>query len=189
MTGAKLDRVLLDAAVAGVLDDDDFWADLIVTSDGHSQWESAIATRAEIDAAALAIIAHPLVARWSEVFRRGVPASWTAPIWIRGPSGATLAGHEQVSAKAGETTVVAAEIGNDVVVSGIPNTKWLWRDARGATGTLGLTGWKMEIGDAPVLLLAVLNDPQFQSDLNAAVDAGLVVAAIVLIERTTSTAN
>lgn len=189
MTSANLDRIVLDAAVAGVLDDEDeLWSDLIAAADAHSAWESAAATRAGIDVAALAVIAHPVLARWSERWRRAVKLTWAAPVAIRGPLGATLTAHEPATAKAGEVSMVAVELGSSVVVSAVPNTKWLWRDARGKVGVLGRTGWRMDPGDAPVLLLAVPIDLP-SADVDSAVAAGVVVAAVVLVESAPSTST
>ncbi len=186
MTGMKLDRIVLDAAVAGVLDgEDDLWSDLIAAPDAHSAWESAAARRAEIDAAALAVIAHPVLARWSEVFRRAVKQAWTAPVAIREPLGATLTVRESATAKAGEVAVVAVELGSNVIISPVENTKWLWRDARGKVGVLNRSGWRMDSGDAPVLLLAVPGDLP-ADDVDWTVVAGVVVAAVVLVEASSS---
>lgn len=183
MIGEKLDRIVLDAAVAGVLDDeDDFWSDLISAPDAHSAWESATTTRAGIDAAALAVIAHPVLARWSEGFRRAVKVTWTAPVVVQGPLGATLASQESVTAKAGEMAAVAVELGNRVVVGPVQGTKWLWRDARGRVGVLGHSGWRMDEGDAPVLLLAVPSELP-TADVDSAVSSGAVVAAVLLVEK------
>lgn len=183
MISTKLDRIVLDAAVAGILDDDDdLWSDLIADAEAHSEWELATAQRAAIDAVALAVIAHPVLARWSEGLRRAVKLTWTAPVAVHGRLGATLASQESATAKAGEVAVVAAELGDRIVVSAVENTKWLWRDARGNVGELSRLRWQLDVGDAPVLLLAVPSD-QAATDVDSAVASGLVVAAVLLVEK------
>ncbi|NOK34630.1 hypothetical protein HMI49_15620 [Corallococcus exercitus] len=163
------DLLTLDAMVAG-LDDDvegEAWDGLLCAREGAAAWAQALERRQRLEQSALAWVAHP----WLADARRTLRGLRSAAGAATSVALEALAGRDPVFAQLGVThepptqrvtaawgRMEVALVPPDTVVSLRPlqgeRLRYFYKTATGE-GPLPTGSWKLERGDAPVVLLAV----------------------------------
>jgi len=167
-----LDLMVLDSADAD-LDAD--WAALAMAADGEEAWAEAQRRRTRLDAAALlATRAEWLAASLLAIRRSARTARGALAVLGRaGPTPALLLGHlgdapEIVEVRAGGYSELGLDLGREVSVQVAPDVDVTWQVGV-QRGPLPGRRWRLEAGEAPVLLVAT--DRQGRA------------GAVVLVER------
>lgn len=190
MTPSKPDAATLDAMLLGGVEDDlEAWEWLVSASGADAVWANAARQRQSIDGVALAILGRPWLARiTSFILRRR--ARTEAPLLesvfvvptLETALRETDAEAEPVIAEWGRLDVRAVRLGQtvDLGVRASPaNVRFFyrWREGEGELSS----GWTLESGEAPVLLLACL-DARDASTVEHAMASAASVAGVLLVE-------
>lgn len=190
LTPLELDEMLLGLSEG---DADEQWARLVSDPVGDRRWAAAVLRRAELDALVMRLHAHPWLAGplWrirvaARRFRRDASAGFELA-QLGSPLFAQLGQGDpplSVEVAAGETRVFSVAAGRVVEVRGVAGT--VYYATASSFGALPSLRWKMEPGESPVLLAVAAragrDDLHDTAALMAAIDAGEVLAAVVLEE-------
>lgn len=199
----SLDAGTLDAIVIGTAEDDDLpaWESLVVQAGGSEAWSAATARRRRLDAMASAVLGRPWLARvLREVAiisrrlrsRPAVEPRFAFPdAQLQALTAAALgpdeggAGGEEIQPAWGVIVPVRLRIGDRVAFeapadSPAVEVRYL---CQGRDGPLPRGGWRLESGEAPVLLLALFGADSV-STLSEALLQATAIAGVVLLEPT-----
>jgi hypothetical protein len=202
MTLIRPDAATLDAMVTGVVEeepeDTNAWEWLIGDPEGVAAWEEAVVYRRKVDQLALSLLRHPWLASLVEtVVRRRTPSRspWLPPSLTLQPveAGAAMLGPSDASSDEpgtipwGRIVTRSLSVGQTVhfevpaPASGYRVLRAYWYG--GGHGWLQEEGWKLEKGEAPVLLLAgVVSESSRVADMDALLTEARALAVGVLVE-------
>lgn len=193
----SLDSGTLDALLAGALDcadEERAWQDIIQSPEGGAAWDAALRRQRETALLAGAIRGRPWLAsilgRLGRLRRRpGHPPGWQLELWERGALIRATLGAEHTGQAApirlawgevqtrpvplGATVELVAAPGEPVVVIGL---------CCQAEQILVHRMWRLEPGEAPVLLVALAGSAAGLS-LAEALAAGHPLAGVLLLEE------
>lgn len=187
MSHSTIDALILDALVVGqpLADEDgeiaaETWESLVAASSGTRDWQEAIERRRALDQRAQWIQAHPwLAAAWLAIrasirsassVRLNNPTAQLEPSTdlltaMLGPARASIP--RTIELVWGSVVVVPMHLNEIVAIGGKPDLPSLTVRFRtkNSEGTLSSGAWRLEPGDAPVLLqvLAEQQAPQVSS--------------------------
>jgi hypothetical protein len=184
----------LDALVLGTDEPEDItaWKWLVATPGAAQVWSEAVARRAEVDRFAEALEAHPWIAtmmdrvrrlgralmgvrlevtREDEAFAAVLAPSMEEPALLAAPAWGRI---EPVTAPPG--TIVELRVLGDAHGA----IHFFYRQASGQEGPLPERRWKLEEGEAPVLLIACATEGQPWA-LDEALTAGASMAGVLLL--------
>lgn len=154
------DPLTLDRMILGTDDNLGAFEDLLASPDASAAWSAAVERRQRVDALAAVIAEQPWLASvmlaWRQAMRRA-PAvlSWTAEVQFASQFAPTLAARDQrdFSLKPGATEVLELSLGETVSVA-LPQGAVLQQVTSQGVLPTNLLEWTLEIGEAPVVLLA-----------------------------------
>ncbi|MBE4751790.1 hypothetical protein G4177_26830 [Corallococcus sp. ZKHCc1 1396] len=186
-----LDALLLGAEDAEALDE---WKDLLTAPDAAQRWQEAVDRREHIDHFAAAVIAHPWLAQTLSGLRElrrtltpcepGTLEAVLAPEWmshVLGPE--TRPATRLATPRLGDVETVRLARGAILEIRPAPEQaegfRVFYRSAR-SEGLLPRRRWRMEAGDAPVLLLGT--SASDAKSLEAALEHATVLGGILLLE-------
>jgi hypothetical protein len=190
MSDDSPDPLELDAMHGGDADLGEAWAQLVGEPDSAAAWTAASERRARMDRFAAVAIGRPWLAEALLAARRAA-RRWASV--VRAPLGATVSSDpllglldaesasRSIEIAAGTVRVEPVALREDVSLLAPPGThaRYLapdgWWDLPSAR-------WRMEAGDAPVVLAAVLDDSS-EEPRGALPPGDRVVATLILIER------
>lgn len=190
------DAAMLDALILNAEDSDalETWKDLLATPDAADRWQEAVSRREHIDRFAEVVITHPwlarTLARLREIRNTLTPHSQGAFEAVLAPELMTrFLGPDARPAtrlavpRRGEVEVVQLARGDIIELRPAPDLardfRVFYRSAIGE-GQLPRRRWRMEAGEAPVILLGI-SAPDAES-LDAALGRSAVLGGIILLE-------
>jgi hypothetical protein len=197
------DAATLDALVIGTDESDDraAWEALVRLPGGAEAWHAAVTRRRRIDLLASAMLGRSWLAscvhRLSVLSRR-VRAKPPIRLLLGFPdvqldalAGATLGpvdeefADQDVQPRWGETVPVRVRLGDRITLNAVADDAFV--DVRylsdGRDGSLPGRTWRLEQGEAPVLLVALVG-ADARSSLTAALTQATAAAGVLLLEAT-----
>lgn len=190
MTPSKPDAATLDAMILGGVEDDlEPWEWLVSAPDADAVWASASRQRRSIDRVAIVIQGRPWLARITSFIlarRAGTEVPLLESVFVVPTLETALretdAEAERVIVEWGRLDVRAVRLGQtvDLRVRASPaNVRFFyrWREGDGELSS----GWTLESGEAPVLLLACL-DARDASTVEHAMASAASMAGVLLVE-------
>ncbi len=190
MSPSKPDAATLDAMVLGGVEDDlEAWEWLVSAPDGDEVWASASRQRRSIDRVAMAIHGRPWLARiTSSVLARriGIRTPLLESIFVAPALEFALretdAGAEPIIVEWGRVAVRPVRLGRTIGLRAsepAADVRFFYRWREGDDELF--SGWTLESGEAPVLLLACL-DARDASTVERAMATAAAVAGVLLVE-------
>ncbi|NMO18121.1 hypothetical protein HPC49_14365 [Pyxidicoccus fallax] len=188
---ATLDSLILGAEDADALED---WQELLMAPDAAERWRDAVSRREHIDEFASAVIAHPWLARMLTGLRElqrtlthrepGVLEAVLAPelmTHVLGPEARPTT--RLATPRRGEVEMVRLAQGDIIELRPAPELagdfRVFYRSALGE-GRLPRRRWRMEAGEAPVLLLGI--SASDEESMEAALGNSVVLGGVILLE-------
>lgn len=190
------DATMLDAILLGAEDADarDTWEELLATPDAAERWQEAVDRREHIDRFAAAIITAPWLARvltrLRELHTSLAPHSTSAVEAVLAPelmarflSPEARPATRLATPRRGEVEVVRLARGDILELR--PTADWVgdfrvfYRSTQGE-GELPRRRWRMEAGEAPVLLLCVAA-PEARS-LEGVLERSTLLGGVILLD-------
>lgn len=190
MSPSKPDAATLDAMILGGVEDDlEAWEWLVSTPDADEAWATATRRRRRLDRVATAIQGRPWLARLTSsilAYRPAAEAPELESVFVVGALEAALrdtgAVAESIAVQWGSVTTRSVRVGQTLRLRTQTQDEhvrcfYRWH---GGEGNLS-SGWTLEPGEAPVLLLACLNASDVSTVERAVATAG-VVTGVLLVE-------
>ena len=196
MNGKLPDAAMLDALLLGADDEEalEAWNDLLTLPDAADRWQEAVSRREQLDRFSMVLITHPWIARTMARLRE-FQSSGTSP--SPGSCEAVLAPELMAHflgsparpetrlalPRRGEVEAVQLAHGDIIELRPAPDHvgdfRVFYRSTTGE-GPLPRRRWRMEAGEAPVLLLAV--SASDAHSLETALQHSTVLGGVILLE-------
>ena len=180
----------IDALVLGSGEADETWQQLVASPEGTAAWRAAVARRQRLDRWAVLLQGHHWLAAATLRARRALRAQRALTGGARfqiqpSPLAAMLTPRpaRQVELPWGRQEVVEVAIGEELRLTSDTEHVVVFYQYSTRSGVL-TSSWRMEAGDAPVLLVAVQGGSEQVRSIDEALSSGLSMALLVLIEPT-----
>jgi hypothetical protein len=182
----KQPKWVLDTLIIGTAPSDDpAWAALVRSPDGTGEWKQAMERREHLNRVAAVVEGRPWLAeallrvrRETRTAARAISSAWSVAV-VQSPTTVLLGpenGTQNVALIPHRVTIVEVGLGDTVQVVAPEGALVTWTTASG-TGSLTSAKWRLDKGDAPVLLVGGV---AMASETNRPTGPE---AVIVLVER------
>lgn len=182
----KPPRWVLDTLIIGTAPSNDpAWAEVVRSPEGTDEWKQAMERRAHLNRVAAIVEGRPWLAEallrvreGTRAAARAISRAWSVTV-APSPTAVLLGpenGTRNVALIPHRVAIIEVRLGDTVHVLAPEGALVTWTTASG-TGSLTSAKWRLDQGDAPVLLVGRVAMP---SDTNGATGSE---AVIVLVER------